>query len=178
MIGGITLGIIALGFLCCIWCGFKSLKMAIDVIDAAADFLNKTKRVLLVPVLYFFVTLFIVLMWCGMMVCVVSLNEIVPSKTIPQFKSIKTTSEFNYWSLWYMVFGLIWLLAFIEYKSQFIVQVSAASYYFDSNANKDGSASVGMGFKFAYLNHIGSLAFGSFVIGLLRLAKLVFVYAA
>jgi len=176
--GGITLGTIALVFACCIWCGFKSLKMAIDVIDASADFLNKTKRVLLVPILYFFVTLVIVLVWCGMMLCVVSLNKVVPSKTIPQLKSIETTSEFNYWCLWYMVFGLIWLLAFIEYKTQFIVQVSAASYYFDSNAGKDGSASVGLGFKFAYFNHMGSLAIGAFIIGLLRLAKIVFVYAA
>jgi len=56
--------------------------------------------------------------------------------------------------------------------------VSAASYYFDSNSSKDGSASVGKGFKFAYLNHMGSLALGSFIIGLIRFIKIVFIYAA
>lgn len=35
-----------------------------------------------------------------------------------------------------------------------------------------------MGFKFAYLKHMGSIAFGSFIIALVRFIKLVFVYLA
>jgi len=93
-------------------------------------------------------------------------------------KSITWSSDFNYYSVWYMVFAIFWLVSFIQYKSQFIVQVSAASYYFDSNPERDGSADVGLGFKFAYMNHLGSLAFGSFIIGMIRMAKVVFVYAA
>jgi len=82
-----------------------------------------------------------------------------------------------------MVFGLFWIVAFIQYKTKFIVQVSAASYYYDSKPDEtgkiiEGSASVCLGFKFAYLNHIGSLAIGAFIIGVLRLAKIIFVYAA
>lgn len=56
--------------------------------------------------------------------------------------------------------------------------VSAASYYFDSNKDKDGSASVCKGFKFAYGNHMGSIAFGSFIIALIRLIKFIILYAA
>ena len=49
--------ILAVAFACCVVCGFKSLKMAIDVIDASADYLASAKRVILVPVLYFFLTI-------------------------------------------------------------------------------------------------------------------------
>jgi len=56
--------------------------------------------------------------------------------------------------------------------------VAAASYYFDSNAGHEGDASVSLGFKFAYINHMGSLAMGSFIIGLIRFVKIVFIYAA
>lgn len=69
-----------------------------------------------------------------------------------------------------MVFALFWLVSFIQYKTRFIVQVSAASYYWDSDAQHEGSASVMLGFKLAYFSHMGSLAFGSFIIGLLRMA--------
>lgn len=39
--------------------------------------------------------------------------------------------------------------------------VSAASFYFTSSAEKEGSASVYKGFNYAYMKHPGSLAFGS-----------------
>jgi len=49
--------------------------------------------------------------------------------------------------------------------------VSAATYYFNSSpGNPDGQAEIGTGFKFAYLNHMGSIAFGAFIIALIRFA--------
>lgn len=79
LIGMIVFGIMALLFACCIVVGYKSLKLAIDVIDASADFLYKTKRIILVPILYFFVTVIIIFVWLGMFICVLSMNEIKPS---------------------------------------------------------------------------------------------------
>lgn len=35
-----------------------------------------------------------------------------------------------------------------------------------------------LGFKFAYMNHMGSLAFGSFIIAVIRFIRIVFIYAA
>lgn len=119
--GMIGFGILAFTFGCCIMVGFKSLKLAIDVIDASADFIMQTKKIVAVPILYFFVTLLVVFVWMGMLFCVVSMNKIEPSKSIPQGKSITVTSEFNYYANWYMIFGLLWLVSFVQYKSQFIV---------------------------------------------------------
>jgi len=53
---------------------FNSLKIAIDVIDASADFLAKTKRVILVPVLYFFVNLVAVLVWLAAFISVTTMK--------------------------------------------------------------------------------------------------------
>lgn len=82
-------------FLCCIIVGFRSLKLAIDVIDASADFLAATKRVILVPILYFFVILLVIFMWIASFICVISMNKINASTRIPQGKSITWTSESN-----------------------------------------------------------------------------------
>lgn len=76
-------GLLACGFFCCVCCGYKSLKMAIDVIDASADFLAKTKRVLLVPGLFFVLQIIVVTIWIGAMLCVASMNEITADDTIP-----------------------------------------------------------------------------------------------
>ena len=81
LIGTIGFAILACLFACLVYCGYSSLKLAIDVIDAAADFLAKTKRIILVPVLYFFLTLIIIMIWASAMVCVASMNKVEAGST-------------------------------------------------------------------------------------------------
>lgn len=81
--GCIVVGILALCFLCCVCIGRSSLALAIDVIDASADFLWATKRLILVPVLYFFITLIFMIIWFGAMGCVISMNTITINEKIP-----------------------------------------------------------------------------------------------
>ena len=68
MAGGIGLFLVGLLFLMAICCGYKSLKIAIDVIDASADFLASTKRIILVPIFYFFITILILFIWIPSMI--------------------------------------------------------------------------------------------------------------
>ena len=83
------------------------------------------------------------------------------------------------WNLFvFMIFGLLWIVAFIKAKGTFIVMVSASSYYFDSNKFRDGEADVGMAFRFTYFYHLGSLAFGSFIIAVIQVVKICFLYFA
>ena len=49
----------------------------------------------------------------------------------------------------YMIFGILWVCAWLEYSSTFVVMVSASTYYFNSNSHSEGSAEVGLGFKYA-----------------------------
>jgi hypothetical protein len=76
LIGTILFAALTGGFFCCICCGYKSLKMAIDVIDASADFLACTIRIIFVPGVFFFAQIIVVIIWVGAMMCVVSMNEI------------------------------------------------------------------------------------------------------
>jgi len=92
-------------------------------------------------------------------------------------KKIEVT-DYQYYSLWYTVFAMLWLTAFFEYCSKFIVLASAATYYFDSSATKEGDANVATGFKLALLKHTGSIAAGAFVIALVRFIKIVFYHIA
>lgn len=77
-----------------------------------------------------------------------------------------------------LFFGLLWVVAFNRATSGFIVMVSATTYYFDSNEDREGYADVGLGFHLAYLSHAGSLAFGSFIVALVQFIRIVFMTLA
>jgi len=51
--------------------------------------------------------------------------------------------------------------------------VSAATYYFNCNATKNGSASVCTAIKFAHTKNAGSLALGSFILTLVGILKFI-----
>jgi hypothetical protein len=168
-------------------CFFRSLKIAIDVIDASADFLAKTKRVILVPVLYFFVIMLLIIGWLPAMMCIISMSfdneNIVPDPRFPQLKNIPLTTDedtLNKVMLLstMMIFGILWIVAYQKAKVGFIAMVSASSYYFSSNKDMEGSATVGIGFKYAYLYHSGSLMMGSFIIALIQLIRIIFYHVA
>lgn len=131
----ITFGLFALIFMCLICLRKKDLQQAIDVIDAAADFLRDNKRVLLVPILHFFFTLIVVILWMGAMICVVSLNKIEADAIIPQGRDLTWKKEVTYMAL-FMFFGLLWITAWIDYSSRFVVIVSASTYYFNNSLEK------------------------------------------
>ena len=175
--GCILLGILACAFLTCVICGYKSLKIAIDVIDASADFLAGTKRLLFVPLLYFLLTVISFCLWVAAMAYVCSLNDISADPLIPQAKSLTWKDNVVYMAL-FMLFGILWITAWFEYTSTFIVMTSASTYYFNSNPEKDGDAEVMVGFKFAYLYHAGSIAFGALIIAIVRFIRIVFLYLA
>lgn len=179
LVATIVFAIVSCLFLTCIICGFRSLKLAIDVIDASADFLAETKRIILVPILYFFVSIIVFSTWVVGFMNVASLNKIkADTDLIPQMKDlIWEDSKIKYMAL-FMFFGLLWIMAWIKYTCNFICMVSASTYYFNSGPNKEGQAEVGLGFKFAHINHTGSIAFGSFIIAVIQFVRFIFLYVA
>ena len=58
--------------------GYNQLKTAIDVLDASADFLAKTKRLLIVPTIYMFVQIFFVVLFIYAMMAIAATGEIIP----------------------------------------------------------------------------------------------------
>jgi hypothetical protein len=165
-------------------CAFKSLKVAIAVIETAADYFSDTKRVVLVPVLFFFLTIVVFLGWIVAMICVASIGEIsvegVAYET--QVKTIENP-EFVGWMYFYMTFGIFWIIAFIMALNEFIIIVSAVTWYYSDKTIEDddgipGDSDVKYGFIWAFKYHFGSLALGSLLVAIVWMIRLVFEYAA
>ena len=61
----------------------------------------------------------------------------------------------------FMAIAVLWLMFFIQEKTGFIAMASAASFYFTSTREAEGSASVSTAFNLVYMKHAGSIALGS-----------------
>jgi hypothetical protein len=117
LVWGCITGVLSILYCLLVYCGFNQLRTAIDVIDASADFLACTKRIVLVPIVYFFVTMFVVLIWLGAMMSVLSMGDISAGSN--QVKHISFDSDptlekkILYVSL-FMLFGLLWIYNFLK----------------------------------------------------------------
>lgn len=76
----------------------------------------------------------------------------------------------------YTLFGYLWMNAFLIGIAQFVISAAAAMWYFTSTSDSNGSGSTIKGFYWAFRYHLGSIAFGSFLIALVQFIRLIFEY--
>jgi hypothetical protein len=176
MLGGAVMVLMGLFFCCMLWCYRSSLETAIAIIDAAADFFIATKRLILVSVMYFMLSVVLFLLWALAEFSLLGMNEIKPGSGA-QGKEI-VWNDAGIALLAVNAFLFMWLLALISDICSYTCMVSAATYYFTSNASADGSASVCTALGFANKKNLGSLCYGSFIITVIRVIKFLIDCAA
>lgn len=78
----------------------------------------------------------------------------------------------------FLFFGLIWFTFFLTASSNYVIIVTAATYYFTGKGSEgvDGSGQVLTGFKWAWINNVGSLAFGSLIVAIIYTIRVVVYY--
>jgi len=161
-------------------CSYANIKIAVHIVDAVADFIYHAKNVIFVPFCFFFVAIFGSIFWIVSMGSMNSLGTITADPSGgPQFKKVEHTAgqeALLYWMNMVMLFGIFWIWSFVSDLTGFVSMVAAATYYFDSNAQKDGHADIKLGLYFVYKYHLGSIAFGSIVIPLIALLKMLIVW--
>ena len=81
-LGAICFAIIGLLYFCIIFRNYKHIKTAIQVIDAAADFVIEHKRLIIVPLFYFIVNLILAITCLYNIALVTSMNDIYTEQVI------------------------------------------------------------------------------------------------
>jgi hypothetical protein len=80
----------------------------------------------------------------------------------------------------YIVFGLIWVVAFIIAIQIFTTSATACMWYFTGHGSDDtssqGKYSVSMAVGWAFRYHLGSLAFGAFLLAVVTMLRLICEY--
>lgn len=171
---------LAVVFSIIIYCYREQLQMALDCIDASADFLYDTYRIIWTPIAHFLMQILVIFLWCGSMAQVMSLNEIEASSVYAQLRIVKWSDDV--WKLClFMIFGLLWLCALLDYLNNFIVITAASTFYWNNDRQETQTqkpADVRKAWKIAYCNHLGTIAFGSLVLAITRFFKYTFVFLA
>lgn len=66
--------------------------------------------------------------------------------------------------------------AFLIGCFQFIIAAACAIWYFSHKSDTAGSGSLLQGIKWILVYHMGSIAFGSFIIALVQFIRIIFEY--
>ena len=172
--------IIAGFYLLCMICKLKALRVAIAVIETAADYFADTKRILFVPMIYFVLAILFLAAWIIAVICVASIGPITVTSVETQNKDIEWDSHTT-WAMWYMFFGCVWIVFFIVSCNEFVVIISAITWYYSDKTVPDddgipGDSDVHTGFWWTYRYHMGSLAMGSFLLAVVWILKVIFEY--
>ena len=163
-------------------CNFKSLKVSIAIIETAADFFSDTKRIALVPLLYFVIWCGIFVFWLWGLAGVASISDSMITVTSVQFQQKEVNrSEGTNWMIALMVLGMVWISTFLIACNDFAVICASATWYFsrkdlDDSDGIPGDSDVWKGFWWTFRYNMGTLALGSFILTIVWLIRTIFEY--
>lgn len=151
--------------LLCTLINCKNIRIGIAVMKCTAQFISSTPQVFIVPPLAIIFIVAWMMTWLVFALFLASVGEITQNPEIPFMTTVIWTDETRY-ALLYSLFGYLWMNAFIIAIAMFIVSAAAALWYFTSTSDTNGKGSLIRGFFWAFRYHLGSLAFGAFLVAL------------
>jgi hypothetical protein len=161
--------------LICILCNWKNIKIGINVMKCTAQFVGSTPQIFLIPPIFTILLVIWIFIFGVASLFILSMGEVQRNPQIKFLGDIKNQDETKYMWL-YVLFGYLWLNAFLIGIAQFVISATAAIWYFTSTSDSNGSGSTMKGFYWAFRYHLGSIAFGSFLIALIQFIRIIFEY--
>lgn len=148
------------------------ISMAADVLASAAEFVQSEPSVFIIPFIFFILLLLIILWWIPTFAYLSSCGTNTPDpKSI--FMNVKWSTTTRVY-IGVMIFALLWYVSFNLSQETFSIAAMSASWYFERNDKSNISAFTGISWAFTY--HIGTIAFGSFLIALLWAIQMILAY--
>jgi hypothetical protein len=180
MVGAIISWVLAAIYLCFICCCFKNISLGASIMEAASDFVSSNFRIVLLPVLAYVCAFIFLMFWTFTAIHLYSVGEPEFVKSRP-IANIKLDPSIRY-AMWIFFFGLLWVIAFMICLQQFIIAVMTCMWYFSGQgqqmSDKPGEVSLLKAIGWGMWYHLGSIAFGSFIIAVVTMIRLVFEYFA
>lgn len=144
--------------------------------SAAGEFVSTNPRIMIVPLICYIIC-FPVVFWYA------TVNAFLYSTGEPKFvaKQMFATMEGKKDTeviFWVFMFAFFWVIAFIIAILQFTIAATVALWYFKHSNSDAPSASIMTSVYWAFRYHLGSLAFGAFLIALVTMIKVLFEYFA
>jgi len=145
--------------------------------EVASDFVSGNLSVITLPLMSYLIVVLFFAYWLTAAVYVYSVGE-VEFKQGSFLPNIVWAKETRY-ILWYFLFGLFWVFSFFICQQQMIIACMTVQWYFSGQEeNSDAPGSVGLfkSIKWGMWYHAGTVAFGSFLIAVVTMIRVVFEY--
>jgi len=158
----------------CVCCCWKAIRIAVAVYKTTAQYVAANLRILVLPL---FSWVFLALWGLGWLFCAVhvySVGDIAQRDAPLDFMTAIKWSDTTRYVMWYQLFGLLWVAAFVNGLCQFIIAASTCIWYFTVNSDTKGRGTVGTAFYWGFRYHLGSIAFGSFIIAVVQMIRIIF----
>lgn len=144
------------------------------MIETAADFFADSKRIIIVPCIYFTMAVAVFALWFFGVICLAS-NGTFTGSYSSQMKSVDRTALINDRIAWMVIF-YIWIATLIHALNEYTIIVSACTWYFSRKDIPDddgipGDSDIWKGFWWSYRYNFGSLCFGSAVLTVVTIVK-------
>lgn len=164
-------GIYAIGVLCCC----DAIRVGIKVVRTTARYVQNNMSIMLLPLVLSFIQMIWFLIWLLAAVYIASIGTPEPREMYPFITEVKWSDETRY-VLIYHLFGLLWVNAFVIGCCQFIIGCSACLWYFEVSGPSQGKGTVRRATFWLFRYHLGSIAFGSCLIAICQMIRLIFEY--
>ena len=158
--------------LCCL----SRIRLAVAIMKVTSQFIYRTPSTLLLPIIFFALVLGWLLFWTFLAVYITSVGTPAPRDPPLQFLTTIVWSKQTQYIFLYHLFGGLWVNAFLIGCFQFIIAAACCTWYFSFTSDTTGSGSVMVGIKWILIYHMGSIAFGSFIIALVQFIRIIFEY--
>uniref|UniRef100_A0A7E4UU58 Choline transporter-like protein n=1 Tax=Panagrellus redivivus TaxID=6233 RepID=A0A7E4UU58_PANRE len=177
--------IISVLLLVVVWCLWPRGTLVIDLFKQAGKALRKMPCLLIQPVFtsVTLITYFAVWAVVGLYLYTSANPSIVPLKSLDNLETPKSIpivrfelSQWQRYLAFYHFFALIWVTEFIFAAQRMIIAGAIACWYFARDRNNMGSP-VCQSTLILFRYHLGSIAFGSIIITLVKLPRYICTYA-
>ncbi len=159
-------------FFILVCCLVSRIKLAAKMIAAAADFLTDIKSTLLVPIILTGILCVFTIFWSISFTYLFSVGNLRYDEG-DIFGDMTWTDEVKA-GIYLMIFALLWYISFTLSTNIFVIATLTTGWYFGRFDNYH--ISMITAFKWAWFYHLGTLAFGSFLIALLWAIQLILTY--
>jgi solute carrier family 44 (choline transporter-like protein), member 2/4/5 len=159
-----------------IMCMYNRIRLAIAILKSGVSFVKDQPLSLLIPVVFFVVIIALYVYWTLAMIYLWSVGTYTQrtsdSNPIPNVQWTSTTRN----ALYYEFFGVLWMNAFLIALEQFILASTVSIWYFSANSDSGAQRPISRSIWRAFYYHLGSLAFGSFILAVIWTIKFILMY--
>jgi hypothetical protein len=151
------------------YCLRKSIELAVAIMKSATIFLDDLFSIIVVPIIFFIVSTGVYVLWVAAVIYVYSSGTMVLDEHANVIAKFQHDEKLKY-AIYFEVGGIIWINSFKIALLQYVVSFACCVWYF----TKDKSnlhAPIRRGITSGLIYHMGSLAFGSFLLSLVIVVK-------